>query len=107
MHCEQWNHRNDIVEYSNWKEKHICAINHTGSAVAMEVVCLKRIFHCALRMFTQLAIHFFIYVGDGDTKHVDMGNFKLNLLAYFVHMRSFVLAFRNFAFFQFLIFQKK
>ena len=56
----------------------------------MEVVGLKRIFHCALRMFTQLAIHFFIYVGDGDTKHVDMGNFNLILLAYFVHMRSFV-----------------
>ena len=67
----------------------------------------RSIFHCALRMFTHLAIHFFIYVGDGDTKHVDMGNFNLILLAYFAHMRSFVLAFRNFAFFQFLIFQKK
>ena len=43
--CEQWNHRKDIVEYSNWKEKHICAINHTGSAVAMEIIGLKRIFH--------------------------------------------------------------
>ena len=35
--CEQWNHRKDTVEYSSLKEKHICAINHTGSgAVAME-----------------------------------------------------------------------
>ena len=31
------------------------------------------------------------------TKHMDMGNFNLFLLAYFVHMRSFVLAFCNFA----------
>ena len=30
--CGQWEHRKDTVEYSNWKEKHICAINQTGIA---------------------------------------------------------------------------
>ena len=30
-------------------------------------------------------------------KHMDMGNFNLLLLEYFVNMRSFVLAFCNFA----------
>ena len=47
---EQWKHRKDTVEYSNWKEKHICAINHTGSTGAMEAVGLKRIFHCSKRL---------------------------------------------------------
>ena len=40
-------YRKDTDEYSNWKEKHICAINHTGSVGAMEVVGLKRIFLCS------------------------------------------------------------
>ena len=101
--CEQWNHRKDTVEYSNWKEKHICAINHTGSAVAMEIIGLKRIFHRSEYLHN---LRYTFYVGDGDTKQMDMGNFNLFLLAYFVNMRSFVLAFCNFAFFfQFLIFQ--
>ena len=95
--------RKDTVEYSIWKEKPICAINHTGSAVAMEVLGLKRIFHRSERLRN---LRYTFYVGDGDTKHMDMGNFNLFLLAYFVHMRSFVLAFCNFAFFQFLILQK-
>ena len=42
--CEQWKHWKDRVEYHNWKEDHIYAINHTGSAGAMEVVGLKKIF---------------------------------------------------------------
>ena len=92
------------VEYSNWKEKHICIINHTGSGVALEVVGLERIFHRSERLHN--FIQYTFYVGDGDTKHMDMGNSNLFLLSYFVHMRSFVLAFCNFAFFQFLIFQK-
>ena len=95
--------RKDTVEYPNWKEKHICAINHTGSAVAMEIVGLKRIFHRSERLHN---LRYTFYVGDGDTKHMDMGNFNLFLLAYFVHMSSFVLVFCNFAFFQFLVFQK-
>ena len=40
----KWTHRKDTDEYSSWKEKHICAINHTGSVGALEVVGLKRIF---------------------------------------------------------------
>ena len=35
--CEQWEHRKDTVKHSHWKEKHICAINQTASAGAMEV----------------------------------------------------------------------
>ena len=43
--CEQGKHGKDTIEYSNWKEKHICTINHTSSAGAMEAVGMKRIFH--------------------------------------------------------------
>ena len=71
---------------------------------ALEVVGLERIFHRSERLHN--FIQYTFYVGDGDTKHMDMGNSNLFLLSYFVHMRSFVLAFCNFAFFQFLIFQK-
>ena len=48
--CEQWKYGKDTVEYSNWKENYICAINHTGSAGAMEVVGLIRIFHRSERL---------------------------------------------------------
>ena len=66
--CEQWKHINDTVEYSNWKEKHICAINHTGSAGTIEVVGLKRIFHRSECLHN---LRYTFYVGDGDTKSFD------------------------------------
>ena len=66
--CEQWKHRNDFVKYSNRKEKHICSINHTGSAGAMEVVGLKRIFHCSERLHD---LRYPFYIGGGDTKSVE------------------------------------
>ena len=63
--CQQWKHRKDFVKYSNWKEKHICSINHTGSAEAMEVVGLKRIFHRSERLHD---LRYPFYIGGGDTK---------------------------------------
>ena len=89
-------YRKDTDEYSNWKEKHICAINHTGSAVAVVVVGLKIIFYHSEHLHN---LRYTFYVGNGNTKHMDMGILNLFLLAYYVHMRSFVLAFCNFAFF--------
>ena len=61
--CEQWKHRKDPVEYSNWKEKHTCAINHNISTGAMEVVGLKRIFHRSECLHN---LRYTFYISDGN-----------------------------------------
>ena len=67
-HYEQWKHRKDTTEYSNWKEKHICAINHTGSAGTTEVLGFKRIFHGSESLHN---LRYTFYFGDGDTKYFE------------------------------------
>ena len=44
--CEAWEYKKatDIVGYNDWKAQHMCSINHTGSAGAMEVVGKQKIF---------------------------------------------------------------
>ena len=66
--CERWELKKDTVDYINWKASHICSINHTGSAGAMEVEGLKKIFHRSERLHN---LRYTFYIGDGDTKSFD------------------------------------
>ena len=44
--CEAWQYKKatEIVGYNDWKAQYVCSINHTGSAGAMEVVGMQKIF---------------------------------------------------------------
>ena len=34
--CQNWEIRQGTPEYSNWKDSHVCSVNHTASSGAME-----------------------------------------------------------------------
>jgi len=51
--------------YDNWKQKHDCKINHTGSAGKMEPVGVIKMFK---RSVKELNLKYLTYIGDGDPK---------------------------------------
>ena len=55
----------NVDAYNNWKETHICSINHVGSAGAMEVVGMKRMFARYVRLH---CLRYTFFIEDGDTK---------------------------------------
>lgn len=63
--CEMWTYKKGSVEYDNWKEEHVCSINHIGSAGSMEVVGMKRMFSRSVRLY---GLRYTFFIGDGDTK---------------------------------------
>ena len=54
----------NVDAYTNWKETHVCSINHVGSAGAMEVVKIK-MFARSVRLH---CLRYTFFIGDGDTK---------------------------------------
>jgi hypothetical protein len=47
--CKQWEDRSKTTQaYTDWKETHICTINFTGSAVAMEPIGILSLFQRSL-----------------------------------------------------------
>ena len=44
--CEAWEYKKAtaIMGYNDWKAQHLCSINHTGSAGAMEAVDMQKMF---------------------------------------------------------------
>ena len=72
--CDRWEHKKGTKEYTNWKAEHNCSINHEGSAGAMEVNGLKRMFSRSVALFN---LRYLFYIGDGDSKSYEEIN-KLN-----------------------------
>ena len=68
--CEAWEYKKaiDIVGYNDWKAQHMCSINHTGSAGAMEVVGMQKIFGRSVNLH---GLRYAFYIRDGDTKSFD------------------------------------
>ena len=63
--CAVWEKKNkDSTEYAQWKIKHVCKINHQGSAAAMEPVGAVRIFSRSEQVHN---IKYTQYLGDGDS----------------------------------------
>ena len=68
--CEAWEYKKatDIVGYNDWKAQHVCSMNHTGSAGAMEVVGMQKMFGRSVNLH---GLRYTFYIGDGDTKSFD------------------------------------
>ena len=68
--CEAWEYKKatDIVGYNDWKAQHVCSINYTGSAGAMEVVGMQKMFGRSVNLH---GLRYTFYIGDGDTKSFD------------------------------------
>ena len=68
--CEAWEYKKaiDIVDYNDWKAQHMCSINHTGSAGAMKVVGMQKMFGRSVNLH---GVRYTFYIGDGDTKSLD------------------------------------
>lgn len=66
--CERWEGIKEAPEYLQWKETHICSMNHSGSSGGMEVVGMKKMFHRSERLHK---LQYAFYIGDGDTKSFD------------------------------------
>ena len=48
--CNIWQSKKGTQEYTDWKSEHSCSINHEGSAGAVEVNGLKRLFSQSIRL---------------------------------------------------------
>ena len=68
--CEAWEYKKatDIVACNDWTAQHMCSINHTGSAGAMEVVGMQKMFGRSVNLHV---IRYAFYIRDGDTKSFD------------------------------------
>ncbi|KAK3776186.1 hypothetical protein RRG08_063729 [Elysia crispata] len=62
--CEHWEGRAGTEEYDKWKVKHLCNINHKGSANAMESVGVSRIF--SRSVLEPRCLRYTEFLGDGD-----------------------------------------
>ena len=51
--------------YIDWKAQHVCSINHTRSAGAMEIVGMQKMFGRSVNL---QGLRYTFYNGDGDTK---------------------------------------
>ena len=63
--CKFWHPKKGTPEYNQWKEGHICSINHAGSAGSMESVGAMSIYK---RSIEQNELRYLKYRGDGDSK---------------------------------------
>ena len=68
--CEAWEYKRaiDIVGYNDWEAEHVCSIKHTGSAGAMEVVGIQKMFGRSVNLH---GLRYTFYIGDDDTKSFD------------------------------------
>ena len=65
--CKAWEYKKatDIVGYNDWKAQHVCSVNHTGSAGAMEGVGMQKMFGGSVNLH---GLRYTFYIGDADTK---------------------------------------
>ena len=64
--CQYWERRKESGEaYDRWKNYHVCSINHTGSAGAMQVSGAITMFQ---RSIASHSLRYTGYIEDGDTK---------------------------------------
>ena len=63
--CDIWENKKGTQEYTDWKCEHSYSINHEGSAGAMEVNWLKRIFSRSIRLHK---LRYNFYIRDDDSK---------------------------------------
>ena len=61
--CVFWEKKKDSPKYLEWKETHICNINHQGSASAMETAGTLDIFN---RSIEKRNLRYTTYIGDGE-----------------------------------------
>ena len=62
--CEIWNKKKNSLKFDEWKLKHICQINHSGSAGSMEAAGAIEIFSSSVQKYK---LRYAKYLGDGDT----------------------------------------
>ena len=63
--CAKWKHKDqNTAEYAYWKEKHLCAANHSGTSSSMESAGAVVIFKRSVQQFN---LRFTKYLGDGDS----------------------------------------
>ena len=67
--CDIWESKKDTQEYTDWRSEHSCSINHEGSARAMEVNGLKRMFSWFIHLHK---LRYNFYIGDGAIVSVSM-----------------------------------
>ena len=60
-----WETRKGTLEYEDFVKGHECPINHVGSAGAMEVSGVVKIYEKSVK---NLKLCFTSYIGDGDSK---------------------------------------
>ena len=54
--------------YNDWKAQHMYSVKHTGSARAIEVVGMQKMFGRSVNLY---GLQYTFYIGDGDTKSFD------------------------------------
>ena len=62
--CLFWEKKKDSPKYIDCKDKHVCNVNHQGSASAMETVGTLDIFK---RSIEKRNLRYTTYIGDGDS----------------------------------------
>lgn len=63
--CETWSKKKDTAEYIDFQSKHICPVNHDGSAAMMEPKGAVAIFN---RSAEKRNLLYSGFIGDGDCK---------------------------------------
>lgn len=62
--CQYWEGKEGTDGYERWRLKHLCKVNHKGSAGAMEAIGATRMF---LRSEDNRQLRYTQYLGDGDS----------------------------------------
>jgi len=62
--CSFWENKKDSPNYQNWKETHVCQINHHGSASSMETNGTVDMFK---RSIEKRNLRYTTFIGDGDS----------------------------------------
>ena len=63
--CQVWEIQQGTPKYSNWKDSHVCSVNHTANSGAMEAAGAIDMFRRSIEKNN--LIHHDEYLGDGDT----------------------------------------
>ena len=68
--CEAWEYEkgNESVGFNDWKAQHVCSINHTGSAAAMDVIGMQKMFGRSVNLH---GLQYTFYIWDGHIKSFD------------------------------------
>ena len=65
MGCARWRQQNkNTAEYVEWKSKHVCPANHSGSSSSMEAAGALNIFKRSVENYN---LQYVNYLGDGDS----------------------------------------